>query len=206
MNGLKIPVVGMDQFVDKIPDGTIILFEGGLDNLPSYLVQSIGDLATSERREVTYITSKSIQDVTDQVKTVMGKDVPFYIIESVKMEDWPKFMRPRSVMIVDSFSYLVLEKDIENVKKHLEIIRKLAKENKGVVLLLSHRGLLNEHKEEIARYLSDGIVQFHTKDMPEGIVRYMRFPKWTNGKTIDLNIFYNYENKRFNVDLRSRVI
>jgi hypothetical protein len=55
-------------------------------------------------------------------------------------------------------------------------------------------------------HLSDGFIQFHAREGPEGVLRFLRIPKWMDGKFVDRNIYYEFDGKRISVDLRSRVL
>jgi hypothetical protein len=60
--------------------------------------------------------------------------------------------------------------------------------------------------EAIAVHLADGFIQFHAREAPEGMQRFLRIPKWLDGKFVDRNIYYEFDGKRIAIDLRSRVL
>jgi hypothetical protein len=58
----------------------------------------------------------------------------------------------------------------------------------------------------VVTHLSDGYLQFHAREGPEGVLRFLRIPKWMDGKFVDRNIYYEFDGKRIAIDLRRRVL
>ena len=107
--------------------------------------------------------------------------------------------------VIDSFSYLNIERPLIEVRRVLEEFLKLCKQKDAIVLLTSERGMLTEQVDVTCAHLSDGIFTFLSKDTDQRIRRFIRIPKWMDGQAFDENIYYNYNGKEIKVDLRTRV-
>jgi KaiC/GvpD/RAD55 family RecA-like ATPase len=73
-------------------------------------------------------------------------------------------------------------------------------------VLATDRGMFEPRAEAVVNHLADGLIQFHTREAPEGVQRFLRIPKWMDGKFVDRNIYYEFDGKRIAIDLRSRVL
>jgi hypothetical protein len=66
--------------------------------------------------------------------------------------------------------------------------------------------LLTPQVEAVIFHLADGIIILLEKETSEGVKRYLRIPKWIDGKSFDINIFYTFIGNKVNVDTRYRVV
>lgn len=204
--GVGIPIIGLPTKIKEIPDGTMMLLTGSMDAIPSFLAQAIGHLGWKRGRTVTYITSKSSNEVLQQVRRIEPEHIPFYIVERSKPDDWEDYISRGSVLIIDSFLFLSLETDTWVYKSILEDLRDKCKKLGAIIILVGSEGMLNDTKDYVLTHVSDGIMNFRSRDTDEGVTRFIRIPKWIDGEPIDLNIYYHFENNHINVDSRSRVI
>lgn len=204
--GIPIDVAGLKQFINEIPDGNIILIEGKIDPVKSYFAQHLGFIACKNGKKITYITSHWIKEVKNQVSRLNNGKVPFEIIEEKSARHWRDHVSNDAVIIIDSFSYLTLDKTLYEFTLDLEHLRKAVKKTNAIVLLVSEQGMLEDKHEITVQYISDGIIRFKTKEVSKGIARFIRFPKWIGEVSFDDNIYYTFDGKRMNVDLRSRVV
>lgn len=114
-------------------------------------------------------------------------------------------MSSRSVLIVDSFTYLIYDLDLETFKRSFTELRKSVKELGSTLILVSHRNLERTDKGSIAAYLSDSVVSFEVQEGDEFIRRYMRVHRW-HDKVLEQFIYYKMEQGRMDIDLRARVV
>jgi hypothetical protein len=75
-----------------------------------------------------------------------------------------------------------------------------------VVVLAIDRGMFDPRSEAVVVHLSDGLLQFQSREGTEGLMRYLRIPKWTEGKFFDRNVYYEFDGARLAIDLRHRVL
>jgi archaellum biogenesis ATPase FlaH len=203
--GISVSIPGLDEFVDKIPNGNLILVEGSIDPITSIFVQKLATISSKNDRKVTYITSKAKEEVTEQISYFQDEQVDFRIVEERSTRHWKDYIEKNSVIIIDSFSYLIIDRQLIEVRNILEEFLKLCKQLEAIVLITIEKGMLDEKIEVTCLHLADGIFNFLSKETQLGVMRYIRIPKWINGKAFDKNIYYNFDGKRINVDLRARV-
>ncbi len=204
--GIPLKIVGLDKFTNEIPDGNIILIKGSIDPIKAFFVQHVGCIAKKNGREVIYITSKVKDEIEESLRFYNSGSQNFNILEERSARHWKDHIKKKSVLIIDSFSYLMLDKTLYEFRDIMEDLRKICKKNNAVVLLTIEDDMLEDKHEITAEYLADGIIQFLTKEASKGISRYMRFPKWMDCSSYDDNIYYQFDGKDMKVDLRSRVV
>lgn len=198
-------IAGLDQFVEEIPDGNIILIKGRIDPVKVYFAQHVGCTARSKGRKVKYITSRVKDEIKRQIDGFNSGENNFEILEERSARHWQDYIEENVVLIIDSFSYLMLDKSLYEFRDNLEDLRKICKEKNAIVLLTLEDNMLEEKQEITAEYLSDGIIHFLTKEISNGIARYLRFPKWTDQESYDQNIYYQFDGKEMKADPRARV-
>ena len=66
--------------------------------------------------------------------------------------------------------------------------------------------MIEARSEAVLNHLAEGSIEFHAQEGPEGLLRFLRIPKWVDGRFMDRNIYYTFDGKRIAVDLRSRVL
>ncbi len=203
--GIPIVIPGLNEFVQEIEQGNLILVEGSIDPISSIFVQNLAMAAQQHEKDVRYITSRAKEEVAEQISLWSRKEVPFSIVEERSHGHWKDYICDNGVLVLDSFSYLIIIKTIHEVLDIVEEFLKLCKQKNAVVLLTMERGMIEEKTAITVSHLADGIFQFLSKDTQMGVARYIRIPKWMNGQSFDENIYYTFDGKRINVDLRARV-
>ncbi|HZY92208.1 MAG TPA: hypothetical protein VFG07_05500, partial [Thermoplasmata archaeon] len=103
-------------------------------------------------------------------------------------------------------SFLTLDLGPSRLAELLRSLRAVGREKLTTVVLTTDRGMSDGRSEAIATHLADGMFQFHAKEGPEGLLRYLRIPKWADGRFVDRNIYYDFDGKRIAIDLRRRVL
>lgn len=198
--GITIDIEGLKTIIQEIPDSSLIVVQGSIDTVSTIFVQNIANTCIKEKRPITYITSKTQKEV------VHKSNGDFPVIEEHSYMHWKKYIKKDSVLIIDSFSYLILEKSLTEVRLILEDFIDLCKQLNAIVILTIERNMLNEKLEVTVLHMSDGIIRFLSRDTPEGVLRFIRIPKW-NDFSHDDNIYYTLDskNKKINIDMRERI-
>ncbi len=204
--GIPIDVVGLSKFISEIPDGNIVLIEGRIDPIKAYFAQLIGCTAFSNGREIIYVTSRVPKEIQEELTFYNYNPKTFNIISEKSARHWKDFIKMNTVLIIDSFSYLMLDKELYEFRHIMEELRERCKEKNAIVLLTLEDDMLDEKQEITAEYLADGIIRFRSKDISKGIQRYLYIPKWMDCVSFDDNIYYTFDGKKMKVDLRSRVV
>jgi archaellum biogenesis ATPase FlaH len=204
--GLPIDIAGLDQIIPEIPEGNMIFLEGSIEPIKTIFALNLGQIAIKTGHNITYITSHEQKEVLMNSNYYVGEELHFNIIEDRNYTKWKSYIKKGTVLIIDSFSYLMLDKSLSEFKMILEEMRKLCKEEKAILILTLDLGMLESKYEITGAHLVDGIVQFLFREEPDGIARFMRIPKWMNGHAYDKNIFFTFDDKRINIDSRARVV
>ncbi len=203
--GIPIHITGLNEFISEVPDGKMILVEGSIDPIASIFAQQLANVATEHKDLVTYITSRTKEEVSEMVRFHNKDAALFTVVEDPSYLHWKDYLKLNSMLVIDSFSYLVLDKSMFEVKQILEDFLRMSRQQEAIVLLTMELGMLDSKIEVTIAHLADGIFQFLTKDTSVGVAHLIRIPKWVTGNSFDENIHYKFDGRRINVDLRARV-
>jgi archaellum biogenesis ATPase FlaH len=203
--GIPISITGLNQFISEIPQGNLILVESSIDPIATIFVQKLAVLARKNGHDVTYITSRTKQEISEQIIYYQSEPVDICVIEERSNRKWKEYITEKSVLILDSFSYLILDVPLVEVRSVLEELLKLCQQLNAIVIITMEKGMLDSKVEISTGHLADGILKFLCKDTNKGIARFIRIQKWMKGQSFDENIYYTFDGKKINVDLRSRV-
>jgi archaellum biogenesis ATPase FlaH len=203
--GIPIAIVGLNQFIAEIPQGNLILVESSIDPIATIFVQNLAVFARKKGHDVTYITSRTKQEVCEQLIYYQKEPVDIRVMEERSNRKWKDHITEKSVLILDSFSYLILDIPLVEVRSVLEEFLKLCQQLNAIVIITMEQGMLDSKVEIATGHLADGILKFLSKDTSKGIARFIRIQKWMKGQSFDENIYYSFDGKKINVDLRSRV-
>lgn len=205
--GIPIDMTGLKHFIPEIPDGQIILIEGKLDPIKTFFVKHLGHIACRNGRKVTFISSKNKVQIRESLKCETDFDHKnFEIIDERSSRHWKDHIEEKSLLIIDSFSYLMLDKSLYEFRDVMEDMRDECKIKNAIALLTLVDGMLGEKEEITTEYLADGIIRFLTRESSKGKERYIRIPRWIGNVSFDDNINYSFDGKRMNVDQRERVV
>jgi len=208
--GIPVEVPGLDTIIPQVPDGKIVVVESGADGVKSFFVRRFARTALHSGRPVTFITSRDGPELSPAL--LNGGDLPpvpasaLRVIERDSLEGWDGIESLRGLLVVDSFSFLTLDITSSKLSDVLRRLRLVAHAEGLTVALATDRGMSDERSEAILGHLADGWIQFHAKEGPEGLIRFLRVPKWFEGTLVDRNIYYEYDGKRLAIDLRRRVL
>jgi KaiC/GvpD/RAD55 family RecA-like ATPase len=202
--GIPITIAGLNEFIPEIPNGNTILVEGTIEPIKTIFVQHLAGEAKKRGHEVTYITSRAKEEVIEQL-TYYNGTIDFPIIEERSSRHWKDFIKEKTILVIDSYSYLVLDDTLHEVRTTLEELDTLCKQRHAIILLTVEKGMLEEKISITVSHIADGIIQFLSHDTAKGIARFIRIPKWLNRRSFDENIYYQFDGKRISIDLRARV-
>ena len=207
---VPIEVPGLDSIIPHLAGGQLLVAESGPDPAKSYFLRKICITGLRLEQPVTFVTSRG----KDEIHTLFHREGGFieeysetlHVREEDTLGSLDGGNPPSGILAVDSFTLLTLDLGSTQLAKLLREFRSLCLDKGTTVLLATDRGMQAPSSEAVTNHLSDCVVQFHAKEGPEGVVRFLRIPKWTDGKFVDRNIYYDYDGKRMAIDLRRRVI
>jgi archaellum biogenesis ATPase FlaH len=207
---LPVEVPGLDTIIPSVENGTIIVIEGGADLAKSYFVRRLCRTALHVPRPVTFITSRDEQELRERMHSENGSDPKFgsemRIIERDSIQSLDEYVPEEGVLAVDSFSFLTLDLKPPELARMLRDLRAVCRDQKAIVVLTTDEGMFEDRSEAVLTHLAEGYIEFHAQEGTEGILRFLRIPKWVDGRFVDRNIYYSFDGKRIAVDLRSRVL
>ncbi len=207
---VPVEVPGLDTIIPNVSQGSIVVVEGGADAVKSFFVRRLAKSALSAGSPVTFVTSRDGADLSRELLNGGGAPIArpdsLTVLERESLEPWNEIELLRGLVVVDSFSFLTLGLTLSQLSEVLRRLRAVAHVHGLTVILATDRGMFDLRSEAIVDHLADGLIQFHSKEGTEGLIRFLRVPKWTSGTLIDRNIYYEYDGKRLAIDLRRRVL
>ncbi|MCI4338355.1 MAG: hypothetical protein L3J72_03540 [Thermoplasmata archaeon] len=208
--GIPVEVPGLDTIIPELTEGRVAVLESAADPARSFFLRRLSSTALRSHWKVHFVTSRE-RGETLQLLSAEGGLPPWFeenleVVERDDLEDLERYGAQGGLLAVDSFSFLGLERSAEQIAHVLRSLRALSRENRTTVLLGTDRGMLERRAEAVTTHLADGVIEFHAKEGPEGLIRFLRIPKWTDGKFVDRNIYYDFDGKRIAIDLRRRVL
>ncbi|MGD1060888.1 MAG: hypothetical protein ABR879_05475 [Methanomassiliicoccales archaeon] len=203
---IPIDIPGLNQSIPSVPSGSLILVRGGNDHAKTYFAQYLGEMGRRAGMRLVYFTSRGKEEVMNQYKMHFDDTLGSSIFEERSPTRWVAAMQKDVVMIIDSFSYMVLDKDLQSYRAAVEDLRSASRSTQALVVLTTDTGMVTPEREAILLHLVDGVVDFHVRESNEGLVRFIRIGHWYDGRIRDNNIFYRFEDMRISVDSRSRVV
>jgi len=202
--GIPITIPGLTSIIPEIPDGNVILIEGDINPIKSIFAQLLAGAAHNHGKEVFFITSRAEEEIKDQLQRYIGSS-SFQIIKERSSHHWKNFIKKNNITIIDSFSYLILNKTLTEVQTIMEELDTICKQENAILLLTMEYGMLDEKVRVTASHIADGIFHFMQHDTKKGVAWFIRIPKWLNKTSFEQNIYYDFDGIRINVDLRTRV-
>ena len=208
--GIDVEVPGLNTIVPSVDDGSLLVVEGGNDAAKSFFVRRLVLTAGKSGRRVTFVTSREAEEVAGQLQKEGGPETRgtdwIDIKELDRLKSIESFGSPTGLLAVDSFSFVALPLSPEALAMQLRKLRQIFRTAGAPVILSTERGMLDSRSEAVTAHLADGLIQFHAQEGMEGVVRFLRIPKWTDGRFVDRNVYYDFDGERIAVDLRRRVL
>ncbi|MCI4373484.1 MAG: hypothetical protein L3K02_07585 [Thermoplasmata archaeon] len=207
---IPVEVPGLDTIIPEIEEGRLLVVESGADSAKSYFVRRLSLSAGRVGCPVTFVTSRDETEVRALLASEGDPDELsegwIRILERDGVDSFDEFEPEGGLLTVDSFSYLTLNLPPSELASSLRRLRTACRTRKMTAILATDRGMLDSRSEAVVTHLSDGYLQFHAREGPEGVLRFLRIPKWMDGKFVDRNIYYEFDGKRIAIDLRRRVL
>lgn len=204
--GIPIAITGLRDIISEIPEGNLIVAVSSISPVSTVFAQKIAVVASQHGYPTTYVTSRTAQEVREQILYYQNESAPeVRIVEERSPMRWKDYINEHSLLVINSFSYLVLELSIGEVRIILEEFLHYCQERNAVVFLTMEDGMLDRKIEIATSHLADGIFQFMLKETSKGVAQFIRIPKWMKAQSFNDNINYTFEDKGIKVDLRSRV-
>ncbi len=210
--GIPIDVPGLSTIIPEVAVGRLLVAESGADPAKSFFVRHLAISALRLGWPVTFVTTRDRNELETRL-TREGEPSglaawaeSLEIIEQDSMEHLDGLAHRSGLLILDSFSLLTLELQPLDLARLLREIRAYCRRPGTAVILATDRGMSEPRSEAITLHLADGAIQFHSKEGPESLLRYLRIPKWMDTRFVDQNIYYDFDGRRIAIDLRRRVL
>ena len=206
---IPVEIPGLNTLIPEVAEGRLVVVEGGTDAAKSFFVRRIALTALRGSWPVTFVISRDRLELLGLLATEGGSPGPdgqLTIVEKESIHSLDEFATKSGLLVVDSFSFLTLELPAVELAHMLRHLRELCQTHGLSVLLAIDRGMMASHAEAVTAHMSDGLLQFHTQEGPEGVFRFLRISKWTGVGLVEKNIYYEFDGKRLAIDLRNRVI
>ncbi len=206
---IPVEVPGLDSVIPEVAEGRLIVIESGADAAKSFFVRRLALTAMRLDIPVSFVISRDRIELS-QLLAIEGApmlpDGRASIAERESVRSLDEYALRGGLLAVDSFSFLTLDLPATDLAHLLRRLRELCQTRGLTVLLATDRGMFEPRAEAITAHMADGFVQFHVREAPEGVVRFLRIPKWSGGRFVERNIYYDFDGKRLAIDLRSRVL
>jgi len=207
---IPIEVPGLDTIIPELGEGKLVVAESGADAAKSFFVRRLSLTAGRVGWPVTFVTSRDRDELRSQLSLERGEaalpEKWIQIEERDAVTDLDEFAGNGGLLALDSFSFLTLDLPADKLAFSLRGLRSLCRRRGTTAILATDRGMFEPRAEAVVNHLADGLLQFHTREAPEGVQRFLRIPKWMDGRFVDRNIYYEFDGKRIAIDLRSRVL
>ncbi len=207
--GIPVEVPGLDAILPEVTEGSVVVVESGADSAKNFFVRRLALTTLRIGQPVTFVISRDREELLGLLALEGGQTKPnghLKIEERDAVADLSEFASRGGLLAVDSFSLLTLDLEAADLAAMLRGLRARCREKRTSVLLGTDRGMFEPRGEAVVAHLADGVLQFHSREGAEGLVRFLRIPKWTEGRFFDRNIYYEFDGKRIAIDLRNRVL
>lgn len=184
----------------------MIVIKGGPDPIKSYFAQLIGVSALGAGYKVSYIPSYGDSIARKMMASYFNDGAGIDLIDVKEPEACYFHIQGDRMLVVDSFSYLAVGRMLNEVRAVLETIKMRLKETASSAVLVLTADMLTPQVEAVIFHHADGMILLLEKETSEGVKRYFRIPKWIDGKSFDINIFFTFVGNKLNVDTRYRVV
>ena len=207
---LPVEVPGLDTIIPQIGEGRLVTVESGADLSKSFFIRRLALTAFRRGSHVAFVTSRDRGELTGQLHKEGGLpewlEGNLTVHEEDRINGLEELTPEQGLLAVDSFSFLTLDMPPQKIAALLRGLRTVCRERKSIAVLATDRGMFDPRAEAITMHLSDGVIQFHSKEGPEGLSRFLRIPQWMDGRFVDRNIYYEFDGHRLAIDLRRRVL
>jgi KaiC/GvpD/RAD55 family RecA-like ATPase len=206
---IPVEVPGLDTILPELAEGRVVVVESGADSAKNFFLRRLSLTALKAGSPVTFVISRDREELLGLLSKEggpIGLADDLEIVERDSVDDLSRFASKGGLLAIDSFSFLTLDLAPSALAAMLRTLRAQCRDMLTTVLLGTDRGMFEARGEAVVAHLADGVIQFHSREGPEGLIRFLRVPKWTEGKFFDRNIYYEFDGKRIAIDLRNRVL
>ena len=175
---IPIEIPGLNQFIPSVAGGSVVLLRGSGDLVKTHFAQYLGEMGKKAGMHLVYVTSRGIEEVLTRYKACFNDGAEITVMEHRSPMRWIAMIQKDVVMIVDSFSYLTIDKDMQTFRTTIEDIRLASKNAQAIVVLIVDSEMMTPDKEAVLFHLSDGVIEFHLKETAEGLSRFIRIVRW----------------------------
>ena len=207
---MPIEIPGLDSLLSGIDDGTIIIIEGGADLAKSFFVRRLCRTAFHAGRPVSFVTSRDAREIRETFARENGESSDatggFRVLEKDAVDSLREFVPAGGLLAVDSFSFLTLGLDPTELARMLRDLHRVSRDGRAIAILATDEGMFDPRSEAVVAHLAESHIEFHAQEGTEGVIRFLRVPKWADGRFVDRNIYYDFDGRRMAIDLRSRVL
>jgi KaiC/GvpD/RAD55 family RecA-like ATPase len=207
---IPVEIPGLDTIIPELGEGHLVVVESGADPAKSFFVRRLSLTALRSGWPVTFVISRDRKELLGQLSGEGGSlselGGRLAIMERDFIDSLDEYGREGGLLAVDSFSFLTLDLAAPKLAHLLRSLRGVSQDKLTTVVLATDRGMFEPRSEAVAVHLADGVIQFHAKEGQEGVVRFLRIPKWMDGRFVDRNVYYEFDGKRMAIDLRRRVL
>jgi len=197
------------QSIDNFPEKSVILIEEDLGLAKSVYSSFIAYEAASAGKEICYITTRSSEDVRNDMKRMKILPIKGFYIEEMQATSLEALLNLLSLpskcnlVIVDQFPLYFLEASIIEFRDAILRISAIAKTGR-VFLLLVDLNIIPKQYESLLRSMADGVIQVTNVNEGDKIKRYLNIPKMQGASLIDKMLPFTVNEDGFLIDTRER--
>jgi len=170
---IRVEVPGLDTILPEISDAQIVVVESGADSAKSFFVRRLGITAMRAGMAVTFVISRDKAELISLLNKEGGAVTPRDDLEILEQDSIQDVTPPASkggLLAIDSFSFLTLDIPPSVLAAMLRTLRAQCRAMGTTVILATDRGMFEPRGEAVVNHLADGLLQFHSREGPEGLV------------------------------------
>ena len=132
----------------------MISIEGGVDPPKAIMVGEIASTAKENGWQISYVCPRgrcgSLQSLPGSWKEEM------LLVEGDAPTLWKDHMKNKGLLIIDSLSYLLQGRDVQEFKRVMEDVKSACTSSGAVVIQLVELGMLDRWAEVLSGFYADG--------------------------------------------------
>lgn len=210
--GIPIDIPGLSQLLPQISSGSLVVVESQADPAKHFFLRKLVLSALRAGFSISYFTSRDreelgrLLDEDSSAFPIQEYSESLHVEEADAIGEESTLGEGSDVVFVDSFSFLTLDLSPQQLAHVMRGLRRRCRREQATVVLSTNRGIADTRAEAITLHLADGMIQFQSREGPEGPQHFLRIPKWMSSTNIDQNIHYTFDGRRMAIDLRKRVL
>ena len=190
---VAVQVPGLEHLLRDVPDGRLVVLEGDVAPAKSHFARTLAKSAVAAGRDTALVSTRP-----------RGHELPG--LRVLAASEWPDIKAvPGRDLVVDSFSLLCAGAPLADTVTRLRALGRHARERDGIAVAVVDTGQLDAATMAAIHHLADGLMLFRAREDDDGLVPYIRVPKWMDRTAFDRNIYYGFDGQDILVDTRRRV-